>query len=109
MEDQAAANEAARQRTTAIGEYRAALMARRTQEAAVARQRALLAEEERKFAKSEEHLLALQSVGQTIGEVLSKLDEDRYIVKTSSGPRYVVGCRGKVRSRRSFPRGCGLE
>lgn len=39
---------------------------------------------------------ALQSVGQIIGEVLRQLDEDRYIVKASSGPRYVVGVRPKL-------------
>lgn len=38
----------------------------------------------------------LQSVGQMIGEVLKQLDEDRFIVKASSGPRYVVGVRKKV-------------
>lgn len=31
-----------------------------------------------------------------IGEVLKQLDEDRFIVKASHGPRYVVGCRRKV-------------
>ena len=31
-----------------------------------------------------------------IGEVLRQLDDERFIVKTSSGPRYVVGCRRKV-------------
>jgi 26S proteasome regulatory subunit T4 len=35
-------------------------------------------------------------VGQMIGEVLRQLDDERFIVKTSSGPRYVVGCRRKV-------------
>ena len=28
--------------------------------------------------------------------MLRQLDEDRYIVKASSGPRYVVGCRSNV-------------
>ena len=41
-------------------------------------------------------LKALQSVGQIVGEVLRQLDEDRFIVKASSGPRYVVGCRTRV-------------
>jgi 26S proteasome regulatory subunit T4 len=50
----------------------------------------------RDFDKSEEDLKALQSVGQIIGEVLRQLDEERFIVKASSGPRYVVGCRSKV-------------
>jgi len=41
-------------------------------------------------------LKALQSVGQIIGEVLKQLDDERFIVKASSGPRYVVGCRNRV-------------
>lgn len=69
------------------------------------------------YDKTEEDLKSLQSVGQIIGEVLRQLDEDRcaqfvtvelkesviyenfsssVIVKASSGPRYVVGCRNKV-------------
>ena len=31
-----------------------------------------------------------------IGEVLKKLDAERYLVKSSHGPRYVVGCQRKV-------------
>ena len=45
---------------------------------------------------TEDDLKALQSVGQTIGEVLKQLDGDRFIVKSSSGPRFVVGYRKKV-------------
>lgn len=48
------------------------------------------------YDKTEDDLKALQSVGQIIGEVLKQLDDDRFIVKASSGPRYVVGCRNKV-------------
>ncbi len=73
------------------------------------------------YERSEDHLKALQSVGQIIGEVLKQLDEERceyfvaklarfsqllfipiilahytVIVKSSSGPRYVVGCRSRV-------------
>lgn len=48
------------------------------------------------YDKTEDDLKALQSVGQIIGEVLRQLDEERFIVKASSGPRYVVGCRNKV-------------
>ncbi|DAZ94535.1 TPA: hypothetical protein N0F65_002187, partial [Lagenidium giganteum] len=50
----------------------------------------------KEYNKTEDDLKALQSVGQIIGEVLRQLDEDRFIVKASSGPRYVVGCRSKV-------------
>merc|ERR1711988_1635484 len=48
------------------------------------------------YDKTEDDLKALQSVGQIIGEVLKQLDEERFIVKASSGPRYVVGCRNKI-------------
>jgi 26S proteasome regulatory subunit T4 len=48
------------------------------------------------YDKTEDHLQALQSVGQIIGEVLKQLDDERFIVKASSGPRYVVTCKVKV-------------
>merc|ERR1719242_180138 len=38
----------------------------------------------------------VQTMGQNIGEVLKQLDEDRFLVKLTSGPRYVVGCRTGV-------------
>jgi hypothetical protein len=44
----------------------------------------------------------MQSVGQMIGEVLKQLDDEHFIVKSSSGPRHVVGVRKKVR----IERGC---
>merc|ERR1712127_437400 len=50
----------------------------------------------KEYDKTEDDLKALQSVGQIIGEVLRQLDEERFIVKASSGPRYVVGCRNKI-------------
>ena len=48
------------------------------------------------YDKTEDDLKALQSVGQIIGEVLRQLDADRFIVKASTGPRYVVECRAKL-------------
>merc|ERR1712093_21281 len=48
------------------------------------------------YEKSENDIKALQSVGQIIGEVTRQLDEERFIVKASSGPRHVVGCRSSV-------------
>lgn len=48
------------------------------------------------YNRTEEDLKAIQSVGQLIGDVLKQLDDDRFIVKASSGPRYVVGCRTKL-------------
>jgi len=49
-----------------------------------------------RYQKTEDDLSALQSVGQIIGDVLKRLDNDRHIVKASSGPRYVVGCRSRL-------------
>ena len=37
--------------------------------------------------------LLSQSVGQIVGEVLRQLTEEKFIVKATNGPRYVVGCR----------------
>ncbi|KAJ2759480.1 26S proteasome subunit rpt4 [Coemansia nantahalensis] len=48
------------------------------------------------YEKSEDDLKALQSAGQIVGEVFKQLDEERFIVKATTGPRYVVGCRKKV-------------
>ncbi|KAL8273172.1 hypothetical protein Esti_002930 [Eimeria stiedai] len=50
----------------------------------------------KKYDKTEEDLKALQGVGQLIGEVLRQLDAEKFIVKTSSGPRYVVGSKPKL-------------
>ncbi|GME77764.1 unnamed protein product [Ambrosiozyma monospora] len=52
---------------------------------------------EKDFQKTEDDIKALQSIGQIIGEVLKQLDEERFIVKSSSGPRYIVGCRSTIK------------
>lgn len=46
--------------------------------------------------KTEDHLKAIQSVGLFIGEVISAKSDDKYLVKLSSGPRYVVGVRADI-------------
>ena len=50
------------------------------------------------YDKSEDDLKGLQCVGQIVGEVLKQVDDEgeKYIVKTSSGPRYLVGRRLKL-------------
>ncbi|KAF9647198.1 26S proteasome subunit P45 [Thelephora ganbajun] len=48
---------------------------------------------EKDYAKTEDDIKAVQSVGQIIGEVMKQLDDERFIVKASSGPRYVVSYR----------------
>ncbi|KAK4537170.1 hypothetical protein CDCA_CDCA11G3195 [Cyanidium caldarium] len=62
----------------------------------VRRAREALRDVRAKYDRTEEDLKALQSVGQIIGEVLRPLSEETFIVKASSGPRYVVGCRSRL-------------
>ena len=50
----------------------------------------------KEYNRTEEDLKAIQSVGMLIGDVLKRMDENRFIIKASSGPRYVVGCRTKL-------------
>ena len=50
----------------------------------------------KEYERTEEDLKAIQSVGMLIGDVLKQMDDERFIVKASSGPRYVVGCRTKL-------------
>lgn len=65
-------------------------------EARVKARRDKLKELRRKYEKTEDDIKALQTTGQMIGEVLKQLDAERFIVKSSHGPRYVVGYRKKV-------------
>lgn len=55
-------------------------------------ERVILKQTNKQFEKSENDMKALQTVGQNIGEILKKIDDEKFIVKTSHGPRYVVGC-----------------
>merc|ERR1712192_292752 len=55
------------------------------------------------YAKSEDDLKALQSVGQIVGEVLRQLTEEKFIVKATNGPRYVVGCRRQLEKSKLKP------
>ncbi|KAK1442804.1 26S proteasome regulatory subunit [Babesia gibsoni] len=46
--------------------------------------------------QTEDDLKALQSIGQIVGHVLRPIDNGKFIVKASSGPRYVVYCKSKI-------------
>ncbi|GAB5586713.1 26S proteasome subunit rpt4 [Umbelopsis nana] len=83
-------------RQKALNTYRRKLLEHREMEAKVKELRMGLKGLDKEFDKSEDDIKALQSVGQVIGEVLKQLDEERFIVKNTSGPRYVVGCRNRV-------------
>lgn len=84
------------ERDQALEEYKKKLLESREWEAKLKALRLEIKGLQHDFDVSEDNIKALQSVGQIIGEVLKQLDEERFIVKASSGPRYVVGCRSKV-------------
>ncbi|TDH65655.1 hypothetical protein CCR75_005576 [Bremia lactucae] len=84
------------ERMQVLAAYKAKVMEHREMESRVKSMRENVKALVNDYNKTEDDLKALQSVGQIIGEVLRQLDEDRFIVKASSGPRYVVGCRAKV-------------
>jgi len=83
-------------RQQAIQDFKKRLIEHREWDAKVKELRLGMRDLEKAFDKTEEDMKALQSVGQIVGEVLKQLDEEKFIVKASSGPRYVVGCRNKV-------------
>mmetsp|Transcript_7200 Transcript_7200/g.18494 ORF Transcript_7200/g.18494 Transcript_7200/m.18494 type:complete len:402 (-) Transcript_7200:400-1605(-) len=90
------ADEEASRREAALVDYRKKLMTHKEVDSRVRGLRDSVKTLKKEFDKTEDDLKSLQSVGQIIGEVLRQLDEERFIVKASSGPRYVVGCRTKV-------------
>jgi len=50
----------------------------------------------KEFDKTEDQLKAIQSAGMLIGELVSCQTPEKYLVKVSSGPRYVVGVRPTI-------------
>ena len=46
--------------------------------------------------KSEDHLKMVQNMGQFIGEILKSFPDDKYIVKTIAGSRYLVHCKKSI-------------
>jgi len=84
------------EREQALEQYRTKIREHRETEAKLKRMRQDVKGLAARYQKTEDDLSALQSVGQIIGDVLKRLDKDRFIVKASSGPRYVVGCRTRL-------------
>jgi len=80
-------------RDVILGNYRKKLQEHREVEARLKEVREQLKELNNNYEKSENNLKALQSVGQIVGEILKQLTEEKYIVKATNGPRYVVGIR----------------
>lgn len=84
------------ERERALQNYRRKLQETRQLEAKLKATRQKEKDLQRDYEKSENDLKALQSVGQIVGEVLKQLTEEKFIVKATNGPRYVVGCRRQV-------------
>jgi len=91
------------EREQVLEQYRAKIREHRETEARLKRMREDVKGLVARYQKTEDDLSALQSVGQIIGDVLKKLDNERFIVKASSGPRYVVGCRSRLNQDKLKP------
>jgi 26S proteasome regulatory subunit T4 len=91
-----AQQQAEAEREQVLEQYRAKIREHREVEARLKRMREDVKGLQGRYQKTEDDLAALQSVGQIIGDVLKRLDADRFIVKASSGPRYVVGSRSRL-------------
>merc|ERR1712093_931627 len=91
------------ERQHALASFKAKLLESREWEAKLKALRLEIKGLQKDFDHTEDNIKALQSVGQIIGEVLKQPDDERFIVKASSGPRYVVGCRRKVEPSKLKP------
>ncbi|KAG7201128.1 hypothetical protein KM043_003921 [Ampulex compressa] len=83
-------------REKALQDYRKKLLEHKEVESRLKEMREHLKDLTKQYDKSENDLKALQSVGQIVGEVLKQLTEEKFIVKATNGPRYVVGCRRQL-------------
>ncbi|ODQ82529.1 hypothetical protein BABINDRAFT_159099 [Babjeviella inositovora NRRL Y-12698] len=84
------------ERERALGQFKNKLMEHRQWDARLKQLRLDIRGKENDYEKTENDIKALQSVGQVVGEVLKQLDDERFIVKASLGPRYIVGCRNSI-------------
>lgn len=83
-------------RAKALSEFKKKLMEHRRFDDQLKQRRQTIRDLEKVHDKTENDIKALQSIGQLIGEVMKELSEEKYIVKASSGPRYIVGVRNSV-------------
>ncbi|CEP60166.1 proteasome regulatory particle base subunit RPT4 LALA0_S01e04500g [Lachancea lanzarotensis] len=84
----------ARQR--ALSSFRKKIAEHRRYEDQLKSKRQGIRDMEKEYERTEADIRALQSIGQLVGEVMKELSEEKYIVKASSGPRYIVGVRNSV-------------
>ncbi|VDN53983.1 unnamed protein product [Dracunculus medinensis] len=84
------------EKTRALAAYRRKLVEYREVEQRLKELRKKEQEMQKEHDKSENDIKSLQSVGQIVGEVLKQLTDEKFIVKATNGPRYVVGCRRSI-------------
>uniref|UniRef100_A0A915PLE1 AAA+ ATPase domain-containing protein n=1 Tax=Setaria digitata TaxID=48799 RepID=A0A915PLE1_9BILA len=96
MVEQTTAPSVEDEKSRALGAYRRKLVEYREVEERLKQLRKKEIEVQKEHDKSENDIKSLQSVGQIVGEVLKQLTEEKFIVKATNGPRYVVGCRRSV-------------
>ncbi|KAB0344863.1 hypothetical protein FD754_021789 [Muntiacus muntjak] len=77
-------------RDKALQDYRKKLLEHKEIDGRLKELREQLKELTKQYEKSENDLKALQSVGQIVDEVLKQLTEEKFIVKATNGPRYVL-------------------
>lgn len=85
------------ERVKALSKFKEKLIEHRKWDARLKEMRLSMRDLEKTYDKTENDIKALQSVGQIVGEVLKQLTEESFIVKASSGPRYIVGCRNSIK------------
>ncbi|SCU95755.1 LAMI_0F03642g1_1 [Lachancea mirantina] len=83
-------------RNKALASFKKKLMEHRRYDDQLKQRRQGIRDLEKEYEKTENDIKALQSIGQLVGEVMKELSEEKYIVKASSGPRYIVGVRNSV-------------
>ena len=83
-------------RDKALQDYRKKLLEHKEIDCRLKELREQSKELTKQYEKSENDLKALQSVGQIVGEVPKQLTEEKFIVKATNGPRYVVGCHQQL-------------
>lgn len=84
------------ERNQITAQYRAKIKEHREVEASLKKMREDAKGLVIEYNNTEEDVKAIQSLGLLIAEILKDMDDGRFIVKASSGPRYVVGCRTKL-------------
>ncbi|VDM64872.1 unnamed protein product [Angiostrongylus costaricensis] len=100
---QAVASPADEEKARELAKYRKKLVEYRDIEQQLKLLRKKEGELQKALEKSENDIKSLHSVGQIVGEVLKQLAEEKFIVKTTNGPRYVVGCRRSINKEQLKP------